>query len=187
LLVFAEAVIATGEQQRHLVFELGRHGGGPFKARGGLGGAAGLVISQPQIQQQRRIVGALREGAIVLRDGFFIAAGAGQRGAQVRTRLHRIRMRVQIFPVGPDGAVEVARLMQSDGVLQQRMRDRRRAAAYTVGAMRVRISSRCGADLPVCAGPPGPAVREDEDAGVDAGRRTGVPPHIAASRKRAAD
>jgi acyl transferase domain-containing protein len=33
-----------------------------------------------------------------------------------------------------------------------------------------------GADLQVCAGPPGPAPNAKE-AGVDAGRRTGVPPH----------
>ena len=108
LLVFAEAVIATGEQQSNLVFELGRKGGGPFEAGGGLGGAAGLIIGQPQIQQQGWILGAFREGPIVFRDGLVVAAGAGQRGAQIRTRLHRIRMGIQIFPVGPDGAVGIA-------------------------------------------------------------------------------
>src|ERR1039458_1725544 len=42
----------------------------------------------------------------------------------------------------------------------------------------------CGADLQVCAGPPGPALRatesaisEHEEADVDVGRRTGVLPH----------
>ena len=121
LRVLSEGVIATGEQQGDLVPELGREGGGPFKAGGSLGGTAGLVIGQPQIQQQGWIVGALREGAIIFRNGFVVAAGAGQRGAQVGTRLQRIRLGGQIFAVGPDGAVEVARLMQSDGVLEERI------------------------------------------------------------------
>ena len=75
--ILSEAVIATGKQQRDLVFELGREGGGPFKAGGGLGGTAGLVIGQPQIQQQGRILRTLGEGAIVFSNGFVVAAGAG--------------------------------------------------------------------------------------------------------------
>jgi|HubBroStandDraft_1064217.scaffolds.fasta_scaffold40787_2 hypothetical protein len=35
----------------------------------------------------------------------------------------------------------------------------------------------CGADLQVCAGPPGPALRATEQAGVDARRRPRGPPH----------
>src|ERR1017187_9162139 len=39
------------------------------------------------------------------------------------------------------------------------------------------LFSQGGADLQVCAGPPGPAPSWHEQAGVDAGRRTGVLPH----------
>ena len=51
-----------------------------------------VYTSLLRLQQQGWIVGALGESAIVFRNGFVVAAGAGQRGAQVGTRLQRIRL-----------------------------------------------------------------------------------------------
>ena len=71
-------------------------------------------------RQEGRVVRALAKSAVVFRDGLVVVARAGQRGAQIRTRLHGIGLGGEVFAIRADRAIQIACLLQGNGMLEKR-------------------------------------------------------------------
>ena len=117
LLVLAHGQPAIGQKQRGLQLA-GRRLVDLFQSGGGKFGLAGFVECQAEVEFDRRVAGLQFQRMAILRDGVLVARHAGVGGAQIGERHWRFRPHGQILLIFRDGAVDIAGLVQCDGLLQ---------------------------------------------------------------------
>ena len=132
-LVLAQPEPAVGQHQHSLLI-LGLQRPHSRELSRGIRELAGLVIRQTEIQQDLGVTPMIGECLLVFSDGLLVTSQVNQRGAQVGTRVNRAGPELQIRPVSGDRPLEIALLMESDGLLQvplRRLRAGRRDQQYT--------------------------------------------------------